>query len=73
MREHSNLLDAHSKMHDDIKLFRESMLRNNEKIESRIQKNKTMAQDEVARLKDELSLRLDEQDKNHHDLADETL
>lgn len=40
IRANTEQLEQHSKMHEDIKAFRESMIRNNDKIESRIVKNK---------------------------------
>ena len=39
-------------------------MRQNEKIEGRVQKNKTAAQDDLAKAKEELTLRIDDLEKN---------
>jgi len=63
IRANTELLEQHTKAHEDIKLFRESMIRQNEKIENRINKNRTQGQDDLNKVRDELTVRIDDLDK----------
>jgi len=45
-------------------------MRTNEKIEGKILKNKTSAQDDLAKTKEEMTLRLDDLEKNQSDYSD---
>lgn len=55
IRNNTELLKNHSALHEDIKVFRESMIRQNEKVEQRIQKNKDFANDQITKLKEDLN------------------
>lgn len=57
------MLEQHSKLHEDLKVFRESIIRHNEKLESKMNKNRTAAQDDLNKAKDELITRLDDIEK----------
>ena len=64
------MIDNHSKLFDDNKVIRESLIRQTEKIEGRIQKYKTQNQDDLTKAKDELTLRIDELEKNQQDYVE---
>ena len=71
IRANTELLEQHTKAHEDIKLFRESMIRQNEKIENRINKNRTQGQDDLNKVRDELTVRIDDLDKFQQDYSDQ--
>lgn len=66
----SDEIDKHHKMHEDIKAFREMITKHNDKIEQRIARNKTAAQDELAKLKEENQVRFDDIEKVQQDYSE---
>ena len=63
IRANTDQLDAHSKLHEQAALFRESTIRNQEQIEKNIRQNKRHSGEELNKAKDEIYNRIDELDK----------
>ena len=58
------LLDAHGKVIEEYKQFKDHQLSKNENTDAKLIKNKSIAQDDLSKAKEDLTVRIDELDKN---------
>lgn len=73
IRANTQLLETHSKNHDEIRMFREQISRQVEKNEKIMRNNKATANDDMNKNKEELNIRIDEIEKNNMDWCDQHL
>jgi hypothetical protein len=57
-------IEEHHKRLDNLERFSEQHGKNIDKLEQRISKNKSSTNDDIAKLKDDMTLRIDELEKN---------
>jgi hypothetical protein len=64
VRQNSDQLDSHSKMHEEMKMFREATIRGMDKQEKAILYNKKMAHEDMNKVKEEIVATKEELEKN---------
>jgi len=73
IRANTQILENHSKSHEEIRMFREQISRQVEKNEKIMRNNKAAANDDMNKNKEELNIRIDEIEKNNMDWCDQHL